>query len=431
MSLILRNPFWQNTSKKSFSVRDLSSNELTLIGLSNGFITNHLALKYYRDASAVSVPVNMIANQIGQIEPILRSGGQIVDNSKLIKLLMEPGEGAVWELFIKTITINFLVTGTAYIWASRPDTRLPISLAAVTTTNININSKSGGGIQSLQIGLGDYAGIYQEVKEGRRTRYINPVTKSELYQLRDTTTETGNPTQGDSPLESASIEIEQTIDGNIHNLALIRNGGLMSLLFSLKGELGDDQFEAAKEEIIAKYSGAASAGEIGVVDAEDIEVQEFGLSPKDMNYDKLGRTARNAVANAYGVPIVLLDPEKATLNNMSEARLMFFDQAVSPVLKRIYAGLEDFLFPRANLSRPSDVISFDPMQIPMVRERIINEIKTRRETNIETTNELRDGVNREPLDGGDQLFMPATMIPIASDQFTADEPKVPTDDSNL
>lgn len=431
MSLTFRNPFYKSRAKKSFVNRDLSSSQLSLIGLTSGIVTNHTALKYYRESSAVSIPINMIANQISQILPILRSNDQIVPNSKLINLLLEPGEGWIWEIFIKTIVINFCATGTAYVWASRPDNKLPVAMAALTTTNVNINTKAGGGIQSLQVSMGDYQGIYQAVPQGRKVRYINPVTKAELYQIRDTTTETGDPVEGDSPLESAAIEIQQTIDGNVHNLSLIRNGGVLSLLFSLKGDLGDDQFEAAKEEIIGKYSGASSAGEIGVVDADDIDIKEFGLSPKDMNYDKLGKTAKNAVANVYGVPIVLLDPEKATLNNMTEARLMFFDQAVSPIMSRIFAGLEDLLFHRDGLIRGKDALSYDPLQVPMLKERIIDQLKVRREANTETTNELRDTINREEIEGGDILFMPATQIPIGSDQFTDDNTDVPSKETDL
>ena len=37
----------------------------------------------------------------------------------------------------------------------------------------------------------------------------------------------------------------------------------------------------------------------------------------------------------------------------------------------------------------------------------------RRKANVETINELRTSINREAIDGGDELFVPATMIPLS------------------
>ena len=53
-----------------------------------------------------------------------------------------------------------------------------------------------------------------------------------------------------------------------------------------------------------------------------------------------------------------------------------------------------------------------------------------KEAGVETPNELRSLINREPLtEGGDDLYWPVTQAPIGSDVFTGDNPKVMDDDA--
>jgi len=53
---------------------------------------------------------------------------------------------------------------------------------------------------------------------------------------------------------------------------------------------------------------------------------------------------------------------------------------------------------------------------------MLTELETRRKINIETINELRTNLpNRESIQGGEQLYQNATLVPIGSDLFTEDE----------
>jgi len=63
--------------------------------------------------------------------------------------------------------------------------------------------------------------------------------------------------------------------------------------------------------------------------------------------------------------------------------------------------------------------------VPSLRARRVRELNERRKANVETINELRASINREEIDGGDELFVPATRIPLSlADDEDEDDPVV-------
>ncbi len=421
--------FWEKSTKHETKSNDLSKwGPLLELGvLANGTITARTAtgaLAAYRQSSAVSAPVRMIAADIAMLEPVIETDGNI-DQSRaavdLIALLNNPGENWLKDLFFETLSTYQSVTGNAYIWAGGNIARPPLAIGPVNPADITIDHDGNGTIISIQVNMGPYRGVYKAETQGGRTRFITNGF-AEITQIRGFSSRIGGIVEGESPLVSVGAEIEQMVRGNTHNNALLANGGRMSALFALKGDLTDEQFEAAKSEIFTKYKGESKAGTIAVVGAEDVSVQEMGITPKDMDYAKMLVLARNAVALQYGVPPVLITQEKATFSNMDTAREMLFDNAVSPAVTRLFSGIEAFLFPRFGLDTAKSNLTFNQLKVPSLRARRVRELNERRKANVETVNELRTSINREPLDGGDELFIPATMIPLSMAGDDDDDP---------
>lgn len=416
---------WSAMIRQELTTHDLKSSDLAKWGpllelgvLANGTITARTAsgaLSAYRKSSAVSVPVRMIAFDIAMLEPVVETDGD-VDNSPaaaaLIALLNNPGENWIKDLFFETLSIYQSLTGNAYIWAGGNITRSPLAIAPVNPADITIDHDGQGTIIAINVNIGPYRGVYKSETKNGRTRYIAN-NFAEITQIRGFSSRSGGIFEGESPLISVGAEIEQMVRGNTHNNALLANGGRMSALFSLKGDLTDEQFENAKSEIFLKYRGESKAGTIAVVAADDVSIQEMGITPKDMDYAKMLVLARNSVALQYGVPPILVTQERATFSNMAASREMLFDNAVSPAAIRLFSGIEAFLFPRFGLEMGRSILTFDHLKVPSLRGRRVREINERRKANVETTNELRTIINREPLEGGDELLVPATMIPLS------------------
>jgi len=181
-----------------------------------------------------------------------------------------------------------------------------------------------------------------------------------------------------------------------------------------------EDFEEVKQRVRSQYGGAQNAGEIGVTAGGKLDIKEAGINNKDMDFANLQRMAREAVALQYKVPLPLLSTDAATFNNYREAKLALYDDAVLPLADRIFAGLSDLLLPRYGLDPSRTRITYDMDDITALATRRNEELKLRREINIESTNELREMIGREPAQGGDQILAPANMVPIATDVFTND-----------
>jgi len=392
----------------------------------------HGAMNLYRTSSAVSIPVRMIANTVGMIQPVLKDKkGEVVERHPIIDLLQNPKYGMPAFLFFKTLAVHQSVVGRSYVWAGGNINRPPLVIDKINPVNIHLDTLSNGVITAINVTSGPYEGKYVAEQQGIRTRYIMN-NFSEIGVIEGFTSSTDDrATLGESPLLAVGPEIQQLIEGAIHNTNLLKNGGSLSTVFSLKGDIMDDQFEAASSAIREKYQGPNRAGAIGVIAAEDVDIKQFGNTPKDLDFENLQKLARKIVALQYGVPIALVDNEKSTFNNLSTSNEMMFDNACEPVLTEILSGLEFFLFPRYKLETSKNDLSFDRTALPILRQRFIRELKERKDAGVETPNELRSLLNREPIaEGGDELYWPVTQAPIGSDVFTGDNPSVMDDESS-
>jgi len=208
--------------------------------------------------------------------------------------------------------------------------------------------------------------------------------------------------------------------GNTHNVSMLEKGGRVSLVFHFDEDLNPDDFEEVKQKVRTQYGGATKAGEIGVTSGGSLDIKEIGTNNKDMDFANLQNMAKQAVALQYRVPLPLITVSAATLNNYKEGKLALFDDAVLPLADRIYGGLSDLLLPRFGEDPSKTQITYDMDTITALAVRRNEELKLRRDLNLESTNEMREAIGREPVEGGDHILAPATMVPIGTDLFTED-----------
>lgn len=406
------------TEKKSKTLGQIlrpfiNANELTAA-------TSSGALQLYRRSSAVSIVVDKIVRQIKQLEPImLKNNRQDVETSNdILSLLANPSPDWTRTRFMESVATNFLVTETSFIWAAGNVNRLPLEMAPINSNIVTVSVSADDVPTAYQVTTGPYAGIYkrteQRVNGKRVVRYLSG-NMAELAVIRGSDSSSSSGMHPESRLRPIQDEINQVLGANRHNLAMIANGGRLSLVFTLNGSPADDQFTHAEQALHDKFSGPNSAGSMAVVAGESTSIQEFGITPKDMDFETMQKTAILRVAQEYDIPGVLVLNDSATFNNMSEARQMMWDDAVFPTVRYIYEGLEDFLLMRSGTPDEDADLWFDELDVPALRMRRIEEIVKRKDINAETTNELRKDLGKETdIDGGDVIYQSATQVPLGN-----------------
>lgn len=387
----------------------------------HGRLTAAQAMHFYRTNSTVATAVDKIATKVEQITPVLKKdNGDIIDRHPILNLLKNPNPFDTWHEFIGKLSRHYLLKHDSHLTLLGNVERPPLEVYAVKPQNVNTVQADDYFPAAYNITIGHTRGNYIRTEKRRRIRFLDSNMR-ELYHIMGFSSR-DDELHGDSPLEAAALEVRQQVKGRTHNLTLLDNGGRLSLIVSFKDPDGvsDDEHKMRKQRINEDLGGASNAGKIAVVSGAQVDVKEAGVNNKDMDYAELDRVAAESIYLRYEIPLPLITTDAATYNNVENALFDFYENTVLPVADILFSGLTKVLLPRYGIDDMQ--ITYNPESINTLIRQKLKELKTRREINIETINELRALLpNRESLGGGsDVLYQPATLVPVGEDLYTDD-----------
>jgi HK97 family phage portal protein len=348
----------------------------------------------------------------------------------VLELLKRPSPFFDGCLFAEVMAKNYLVTGEAFFIGVGPITRPPLQLQPVSPANVQDTILDTSAVVAWNVTQDIYNDRFAAVEEGALSvRYLDNLEQKELQQIRNFSTKNSSMVRGQSPLVSASKEVRQHILGGAHNVSLLEKGGRLSLVFHYDEDLQEDDFNETQKRVRAQYSGADNAGKIVVSSGPSMTVTELGKNNLEMDFAELQKMIRKVVAQVYHVPLPLVDTSSQTFNNYGTAKTALYDDAVSPLAKRLYAGYGELLLPRYDLDPAKVQISFDADQVDALRTRRNEELKLRREVNVETTDELRAGLglgDYEPNeDPGGTIMVQSSLTPLGEDPLGDEGEDIP------
>lgn len=390
--------------------------------LGNGLSANTAssALQLYQESTAVSTPIDMIADAFSVIGVSLQVGDEVIMEHPVLDFLKQPNPFYDQELFLNVLAKNYLITGEALFVAVGNINRPPLRLQPVSPASANPSMTQDSDAPSTWIIAGQtLPGSYVTNVNDMNVRYLDGNLK-ELKIIRNYSPKNNSLLRGQSLLVSASREVRSHILGTNHNVSILENGGRVSLVFHFEEDMDDDDFEATRDALEAKYAGSSNAGSVGVTAGGKLSVEELGVTPKDMDFATLQSLVTKAVALRFKVPLPLISDERQTLNNYQIGNLALFDQAVLPLANRILGGIGKILLPRYGLDPTAAKLIANQDTVTALVVRRNEELAKRVTMNLETKNELRASIGREEIQGGDELYQNATLVPIGTDLFTDD-----------
>ena len=376
-------------------------------------LSNSRAYSLYRENSSIATAVDLITDAFTQIQPvIMNSDNEVISDAEILNLLKQPNGQQTYSEFADSYCHSYLISGNAYLSALGNVNTKPAELYAVKPMKVSTNIAQDDFVNTYYVSRGAGEGNYQRTRKGKIDKYFDGMLK-ELFHVMRFSSQTDD-SKGDSPIQAAMLEAKQQISGRKHNLSVLDDGGRLSLVFTFndgEAEPDADIHNERRDAIRDLYSGA-DGNKIAVLSGNEVKVQEFGTTNKDMDYLNLDKVASQAIYNRYHVPLPLVTMDAATFNNMQTAIDMFYDFAVLPTVSILFQGLQKFLFSRFKIDGDEFRLTYDPNSIPTLKMRLLDELKTRKEINIETTNELRAVIGSADIDGGDSVYIPATLIPM-------------------
>lgn len=420
-------PVPQIESKAAIPLAPGSFLEYAFSGQSN--VTATQAAAFYRSTTAVATAVDMIADAIEQIQPVIKlSNGDFQDVHPVLEFLKTPNGFDVWKSFIGTTARNYLLKHDALFSAAGNVNSPPIEVWPFSFQNASVIPAQDRYPRNYLVNQGPLTGnfIRDEVNRQIGVRFYDGPFK-ELFHIKGYSSRV-DQIQGDSPLQSAAMEAKQIIQGKTHNLRLLQNGGRLSLLVAFQDEepVDDDIHKDRIKKINEQYSGPNRAGGIGVISNADIaSIKEFGTNNRDMDYGKLEEMASMAIYLRYQIPLSLITIKASTFNNLKVGVELLYDNAVLPTYDTILSGLGYFLMPRFGVDPRENRLTYHPESIEPLKKRKLDEVTQREKMGVETRNELRSLLpGRGPVDGGDQVYRPSNVIVVGQDDYTEDNNEI-------
>jgi len=161
-----------------------------------------------------------------------------------------------------------------------------------------------------------------------------------------------NDVYGLGSVEPGAFAIDQNNEGMAWMQALLQNSARPSGALVMQKDSGggfqslsDDNFNRLKAEVQDMYSGSGNAGKPMILEG-GLDWKQMGLSPTDMGIIEGNNAAARNIALAFGVPPQLLGiPGDNTYANYQEARLAFWEDTVTPMVKVIAAEWSRWLGP--------------------------------------------------------------------------------------
>ncbi len=212
-----------------------------------------------------------------------------------------------------------------------------------------------------------------------------------------------------SPLRQCAVAIGKAVNSNEYGSKLFKNGGLPA--FMLQGPFdGQKSAQRAADDIARATKEAARKGGNVLSIPMGHKLDKLGSDPDKMQLVETQSFAVIEVARIYSLPPTFLqDLSRATFSNSEQQDLHLVKHTLKRWVEQVEAEMNLKLFGRGS----SRFAEFN------VDGLLRGDYKTRMEGNSTaiqtgqlTPNEARAMDNREPLDGGNKLFIQGATVPL-------------------
>jgi HK97 family phage portal protein len=370
---------------------------------------NELASEGYLKNAIVYRCVNEISKGASSVGFMVKSGDEILENHPLISLLSRPNPLQSGSEFFNSLYGYLLLSGNSYMLGINGLSGLPKEIHLLRPDRMAVKGRVGGVFPSKY----EYSinGTVQSTYGVDQSTGYSELKQIKLWHPLD-------DFYGCSPLTAAAMEVDQHNSATRHNINLLENGARPSgaVVFKpqddqgYKMQLSESQRQQLLTDLNQRFAGSKNAGRPMLLEG-DFDWKEMGLSPRDMDFLNMKHMAATDIALCFGVPSQLVGvPDNQTYSNVAEARLALYEETIIPYLRKVESDINEWLVPQYD----QDItFEYDIDSIPALSERrrvIYANVIGAVEKGIMTRNEAREMVGLSPVDGADDLLVPANLF---------------------
>lgn len=136
---------------------------------------------------------------------------------------------------------------------------------------------------------------------------------------------------GLAPVTAARLAIEQEFNQSAWNAAFFKQGLRNPIALKYKNVLSKDQRDEMRKQLVSYYAGVEN-GQSGMILEGNVEVQDLGLTTKDIDFVEGKNMTREEIAASYGVPPAVIGIFRfANYANTREQRKILWEQTLIPL----------------------------------------------------------------------------------------------------
>ena len=321
-----------------------------------------------------------------------RRGNRITLSNDVTEVLQgKPNRYQTRYEFMETMMLNLVTRGNAYAIKQYVGTRL-VGLLPIMSAQVETELLPDGTV------------VHHYYHDTGVTTY----SAQSLWHLKLF----GNGVVGLSPLAYARNSLGIAQAGENRTGQIFRNGGKPSGVLMIDKLLNKQQREQIKEKFRELREG--NEDRLMVLEA-NMKYERISMSPEDIQLLESRRFSLEDLARFLGVPSVLINDTSGSTTWGSGVQQIiqgFYKLNLRPYFTRIESSIIDNLMPEADRRRAHCAFDFDALtKLDRAQRAEANQKEINSAT--ATPNELRREEGLPPIDGGDQLFINSTLIPLS------------------
>lgn len=348
-------------------------------------------------ATSASLPKYRLMAENGDEDEV------VVTDSDAARVLYDPNEQQCQADFVELLTVYLMVTGNAYAMRERNASGRIVSLRLLRPDRVEV-----------KIGRDGRVAYYEYTIEGVRYDLLaDDVAHIKLPNPYD-------DVYGLSPLQVASKYVNLDTATVTFLRSYFANAGVPAGILKVNRRLNSQaEADSARAKWRSSFSGNRGWHGLAVLD-EDASYQQVAPNLKEMDTSTMTRVTETRICAVFGVPPILLGLEagleSSTYSNYEQARSAFWDETVSPLVRRIEKFLQRAL--EVSEREPGNEVEADFSDVPAYEDDHNAEsarVVAQYGAGIITLNEARAELGLDPLEHGDMRRLPMNITEIMPD----------------
>lgn len=226
--------------------------------------------------------------------------------------------------------------------------------------------------------------------------------------------------RGYSPIELLKQQFGSAIASRRYGAEFFKNGGRPDGVLKHPGKLKDEAFKRLRDSWASAHSDWGSKSKTAILE-EGADYQAVSIPPEHAQFIETMKFSVNEIARIFRVPPHLIaDLDRATFSNIEHQGIEFVVHTMRPWLVRWEQAITLQLIPEREQREYFAEFQVDALLRGDIQARY-QAYRTGREMGVLSANDIRALENMNPIDGGDDYFVPMNWIP----QDMAGEPIAP------